>query len=124
MVELTIVLPDDDLAEPGQGSDVQATGLLELGDFLRAAGGLEVGFARGPSPGGAKGAGAVFGLIGRAVGGEALRTALAALVNWAGRSGRTVEVCLDGDTIKLGGASREQQDRIVEAWIARHAPSA
>ena len=41
---------------------------------------------------------------------------------WVVRTGRTVEVSIDGDTIKITGASREQQDRVIEAWLVRHAP--
>ena len=41
--------------------------------------------------------------------------------DWATRTGRTVEASIDGDTIKITGASREQQDRVIEAWLVRHA---
>jgi Effector Associated Constant Component 1 len=50
--------------------------------------------------------------------------ALAALVRavreWASRTNRSVEISLDGDVLKLTGASREQQQLVVEAFIARH----
>jgi hypothetical protein len=41
---------------------------------------------------------------------------------WVVRTGRTVEVSIDGDTIKIIGASREQQDRVIGAWLVRHTP--
>jgi len=47
-----------------------------------------------------------------------------AVGSWTTRTGRTVEVSVDGDVLKLTGASREQQDRVIEAWIARHNLSA
>lgn len=40
---------------------------------------------------------------------------------WVTRTGRTVEASIDGDTIKIAGASRDQQDRIIDAWLVRHA---
>jgi hypothetical protein len=45
---------------------------------------------------------------------------LTALQTWAARTGRTVEASIAGDSIKLTGASRKQQDRVIEAWLARH----
>jgi hypothetical protein len=44
------------------------------------------------------------------------------LQGWSRRTGRTVEASIAGDTIKITAASREQQDRIIEAWIVHHAP--
>jgi hypothetical protein len=45
---------------------------------------------------------------------------LGKIADWAARSGRAVEITVDGDSLKLGRASREQQDRLVEAFLARH----
>lgn len=44
-----------------------------------------------------------------------------ALQDWAARGGRSVKLDVGGDTIELTGASREQQDRLIEAWIERQA---
>jgi hypothetical protein len=76
-----------------------------------------------PVPGGAKGAGDLAALAVRipVSGVVALAQFLQA---WAARTGRTVEASIDGDTIKITGASREQQERIIEAWLVSHTSSA
>jgi hypothetical protein len=52
---------------------------------------------------------------------------LKALVNavaaWAGRTGKTVELTIGGNSLKLTGATAEVQSRIVEEFFARQAPS-
>ena len=42
-----------------------------------------------------------------------------ALQEWASRGGRTVKLDVGGDTIELTGATREQQDRLIAAWLER-----
>ena len=42
------------------------------------------------------------------------------VADWACGSGRTVEVSLDGDTLKLGRVTREEQQELTRAWLARH----
>lgn len=77
------------------------------------------------APDGAKGAGALVGaLLARVTNLDALKALLGAARGWATRTGRTVKVSIDGDTLELTGASREQQDHVIEAWLARHAPAA
>jgi hypothetical protein len=49
--------------------------------------------------------------------------AVARIRDWVSRTGRTVEVTIDGDTIKVTGATAQQQETIINAWLARHAPS-
>jgi hypothetical protein len=44
-----------------------------------------------------------------------------ALQDWAARGGRTVKLDVGGDTIEVTGASRAQQERLIEAWIERQA---
>lgn len=46
-----------------------------------------------------------------------------ALQEWASRGGRTVKLDIGGDTIELTGASREQQDRLIAAWVERQSAS-
>lgn len=76
------------------------------------------------APEGSKGAGAATGaLLAKLTDVDALQTFLETVRGWATRTGRTVEVSIDGDVLKLTGASREQQDLVIGAWIARHAPS-
>lgn len=66
-----------------------------------------------------------------AIGGLAIRFALSlsvlksvvdTTVAWLGRQrARSVKLTLDGDTLELTGVSSDQQSRLVEQWIARHA---
>jgi hypothetical protein len=77
------------------------------------------------APEGAKGIGAASGtILARVANLDAFKALVEVLRSWTTRIGRTVEVSVDGDTLKLTGATREQQDRVIEAWIARHTPSA
>jgi hypothetical protein len=67
-------------------------------------------------------AAAIGGWLAVHLGPTALRTILARVSMWASKSNRTVEVSLGGDILKVTGVSREQQDRLVDEWIARHTP--
>jgi hypothetical protein len=73
-------------------------------------------------PGGAKGVAAIAGWLSVQLGTEALRTVLAKVADWVARNDRVVEVTEGGDTLKLGRATREQQEKIIDAWLARHPP--
>lgn len=76
-------------------------------------------------PEGAKGLATLAGALAVRVGEAGLKTVLAKIVDWVRRNGRTVEATIDGDTIKLTNATREQQAAVLDAWLARHAaPSA
>ena len=80
-------------------------------------------YAAEAAPAGAKGLGTLAGWLVTQFGSlDGLRAAVAAVRGWAGRTGRTVEVSIDGDVLKLTGATSQQQDKIVDAWLARHAP--
>ena len=77
----------------------------------------------GASPGGAKGLGDMAGWLVAQFGTlDGLRALVAAVRGFAARTGRTVEVSIDGDVLKLTGATSQQQEKIVDAWLARHAP--
>jgi hypothetical protein len=52
-----------------------------------------------------------------------LGAVLGKVADWAARNGRAVEITINGDSLKLGRASREEQGRLVEAFLARHDPS-
>jgi hypothetical protein len=39
---------------------------------------------------------------------------------WASRGNRHLKLEVDGDTIEISGATSEQQDRLIDAWVARH----
>ncbi|HSV65973.1 MAG TPA: hypothetical protein VLJ59_08740 [Mycobacteriales bacterium] len=76
------------------------------------------------APGPAKGLGALLGELVVRLGPEGLRAAVAAVRGWASRTNRTVEVNIDGDVLKLTGVTSEQQDRVIDGWLARHAAGA
>jgi len=74
------------------------------------------------APPGAKGIGEVVGMLAIQLGTvEGLRAVVDLVRGWVGRSRRDVEVSIGGDTLKLSGVSSEDQERIVDAWLARHA---
>ncbi len=82
-----------------------------------------VGDAPAGLPGVSKGAGDLARVLVQlpAVGLSALVQFLRA---WASLTGRTVEASIEDDPIRIRGASREQVDQVLAAWIARHPPSA
>ena len=108
---------------PGPGEDAgelaELTGLLrgELLDLdVAAVEPLPVGAV----PAGAKGVAAVAGWLAVQLGPEALRRVLTKMADWAARNDRGVEVSYGGDTLKLTRVTREQQERIIDDWLARH----
>lgn len=51
-----------------------------------------------------------------------LKSVVDTTVAWLGRQeARSVKLTLDGDTLELTGVSSEEQSRLVEQWIVRHA---
>jgi hypothetical protein len=74
------------------------------------------------APEGAKGLETLAGWLGVYLGKEALRIVLAKVADWASRNDRTVEVKSGNDVLKLGKATKEQQEKIINAWLAAHAP--
>jgi hypothetical protein len=71
---------------------------------------------------GAKGAGDLAGVLAE-VAGAGLRALVDFLRHWAARTRRTIEMSIGGDTIKVTGARRDQEDRLIEVWLARHSSS-
>jgi Effector Associated Constant Component 1 len=69
---------------------------------------------------GEKGVASVFGCLAVQLGPESLRTVLVKVADWATRNNRGVEVTVGNDTLKLTQATREQQERIIDAWLAQH----
>lgn len=53
-----------------------------------------------------------------------LRAVVNAVVAWAGRTGKTVEITLNGNTLKLTGTSADVQSRIIDEFFARQSSSA
>jgi hypothetical protein len=110
--------------------DGDAEELAELTGLLRAelldldAGSVDLP-ADEAAPGRAKGLAALVGWLTVRFGtAEGMRAAVAAVRGWAARTNRTVEVSVGGDVLKLTGVSSEQQDRVIDGWLARHAPGA
>jgi hypothetical protein len=79
----------------------------------------------GEAPEGAKGAEllALGGLVIRfALDGNVLRSIVHTTAAWLGRQqSRSVSLTLDGDALELTGISSEDQSRLIEMWLARHA---
>src|SRR4051812_15276217 len=79
----------------------------------------------GAAPEGAKGLEllAVGGLIVRfAMKAPVLRAVVDTTVGWLARQqARSVKLTLDGDTLELTGVSSDEQQRLIELWVARHA---
>ncbi|HEX6075324.1 MAG TPA: hypothetical protein VFZ32_08680 [Micromonosporaceae bacterium] len=74
------------------------------------------------APEGAKaGAASLVGMLGVRLGAAGLKAVLSKIRDWVSRNGRSVEVTIDGDTIKVTGATAEQQEKIMNVWLARHA---
>jgi hypothetical protein len=77
----------------------------------------------GEAPEGAKGLGALAGWLQVQFGTlDGLRAVVAVVRGWASRTGRTVEVSIGGDALKVTGATSKQQEMIIDAWLARHGP--
>jgi hypothetical protein len=73
-------------------------------------------------PEGAKGLGDVAGWLAAQFGTlDGLRAVVASVRGWTARTGRTVEVSIGGDVLKVTGVSPHQQDKIIDDWLARHA---
>jgi hypothetical protein len=106
---------DGDVAELENLTDTLRSALLELDvDAVNLV-------AWPQDPVGAKGFGTIAGgLLVRLGNSKILRTVINAIRDWAGRTSRTVEVVIGQDRLKLTGVTSEQQDKIIEAWIARH----
>lgn len=112
------------------GPDYDAEELLALTQRLRGellgldvdAVGLRVA---GEAPEGAKGVELLaFGglAIQFALKSSVLRSVVDTTVAWLGRQqARSVKLTLDGDALEVTGISSEEQSRLVEQWVARHA---
>ena len=75
------------------------------------------------APPGAKGLGDVAGWLVAQFGTlDGLRALVSAVRGFASRTGRTVEVSIGGDALKVTGATSRQQQQLIDAWLARHGP--
>ena len=79
----------------------------------------------GEAPAGSKGVEllAIGGLVIQfAMKSEVLKSVVDATAAWLGRQqGRSVKLTLDGDTLEVTGVSSDEQRRLVDLWVARHA---
>jgi hypothetical protein len=77
----------------------------------------------GAAPEGARGVDAVaLGTLLVTLGQGALGIVTSVIGRWAARrAGRSVTLELDGDRIELSGVSEEDQRRLIETFVARHA---
>jgi hypothetical protein len=74
-------------------------------------------------PEGSKGLGVLIGwLTVRLDGLDRLRAVVGAVAAWASRTGHSVEITLGGDTLKVTGVTAGQQERLIDDFLARHAP--
>jgi Effector Associated Constant Component 1 len=72
-------------------------------------------------PGDAKGVGAVTGWLVVQLGAAGGARALLEIVRqWVTRTRHEVEVTWGGDSLKVSGVSSAQQEKIIDAWLARH----
>lgn len=106
---------------PAPGSDVQE--LEELADALRAEL-LELDIddveplAEQDVPERAKGLGSLAGWLAVQLGTEGkLKRVVEALRAWAARNQREVEITIGAKTLKVKGATAEQQESLIQAWL-------
>jgi hypothetical protein len=84
--------------------------------------------SQGPAPVGAKAvdvlaAGKLVVAVARSV--EHLQSVVSAVRSWVGRSAvRSVKISLDGDVLEVTGISTEDQRRLIDTWVTRHAARA
>jgi hypothetical protein len=53
---------------------------------------------------------------------EILSKVVNVIKSWLGnRQHQSIKIQVDGDTLEIAGASSEQQEQVIQAWIERHA---
>ena len=62
------------------------------------------------------------GMLAVRLGGAALVTLVKKIKDWATRNGRSVEITIDGDTLKVTGISEARQEQLIDVWLAKHSP--
>ena len=113
------VLPVAD-SDPEELADLAAELLAEL---LGVDGASVAPLPAEAAPEGAKGLGDVAGWLVAQFGTlDGLRALVAAARGFAFRTGRTVEVSIGEDRLKVTGVTSQQQGEIIDTWLARHGP--
>ena len=79
--------------------------------------------AGSPAPPGARGSAELAGTLAVTLGNSAVLVAVVRMLqSWIGRGrGRRVTVRLGADMIEIDAASAEQQAKLIETWVERHA---
>jgi hypothetical protein len=107
-----------------EGDDEERAQLsIRLRDELQSLDVCSVSLARGGSaPWGAKGDPFTWGSLLVGISSGSLPALISAVSSWLSRQkqGREVSVKLGDDSLMLTGVSSEDQQRIVEQWLARH----
>ena len=53
---------------------------------------------------------------------EILAKVVGVIKSWLGnRQHQSIKIQMDGDMLEIAGASSEQQEQVIQAWIERHA---
>jgi hypothetical protein len=109
--------PDAGAAELDEAARLLRSELLEL-DVVDVA-----LLAQGsPPPGARGGVPPAVGVLAVTAAREVVAVVVRSLERWVGSgSSRTVKLTLGEDSLELSGASREDQRRLVEAFLAHHA---
>ncbi len=114
---LVQVIGDDD----DESADIQALARALRGELLR----LDVEevdlVTEETLPEGAKGLAVISGLLNVRTITEELRSIIGGLRSWIARNNRSVTITLDGDTLTLSTASSEEQEKLINLFIAKHA---
>lgn len=76
------------------------------------------------APDGSKGVVAVVtAFLVRVSGSTGVRSVISGLRDWVSRTGYSVEITIDGDTLTVSRATAGQQEDLVRAFLDRHAPA-
>ncbi|MFC5379361.1 hypothetical protein [Aquipuribacter nitratireducens] len=76
------------------------------------------------APEGAKGVTAAAGWLAVQLGPTALKALVRRIAAWASPPGRSVEIVLGDDTLKVTGLDDTQQQRLIDEWLERQAARA
>jgi hypothetical protein len=109
--------------EPEEDAGESALWLSNLWEELTESTDIDVEQEVGSAPSDSKGLSELVALLAQVPVGGIIAVAKY-LHDWAARTDRTVLASIDGDVIVIKGASKEREDQVIEAWLARHTPSA
>lgn len=84
----------------------------------------DVGYEEEQAPDDAKGLTAIAGWLAvRLASAAGLKAVIATIRDWVGHSSREVEITIGGDTLRVTRATAEEQSKMIETFLARHADS-